>query len=368
MRVYVDHTHVWRHVTGIERITLQLFSQDALRPLDVVPVNARRMKDMVLKQTFYLPACLAHSPSSLVLCPGFPPTPLLQLFRSRVIPYVHDVFLLSRREDLNWRAKAYSAWPFDLAVRRLPKFLVNTANTAAKLRQYCRQDADITVYRPQAQNSFNLAVGERASRPLHPKALRLVALGTVEPRKNLVAAARIVRALRARGFVDTALEVIGRRGWGGDWQTLAKMPDVTLHGYVPDEDIPAILDGADALICTSYEEGLGLPLLEAQFAGLPVIAPDQPVFREVLGSSGLFIDPSDPGGAADVIAALTATDGWRAACVARAAANLRDWNRKAARDRDRVVTMLSEFEHRGAHSQERHDHVTDFGRPARRQH
>lgn len=341
MRVYVDQTHLWRHVTGIERITMQLFSTEALAPLEVVPVRAEGMADMLLTQAFGLPARLVRSPSALLLCPGFPPSPLLQAFPGRVIPYIHDVFLLSRRQDLNWRAKTYMAWPFDVAVRRLPRFMVNSADTATKLRAYCRDDAEITVYRPAVRNNFGLSVGARATRP--PGALRLVAIGTVEPRKNLAAAGRILGALRAQGFPDATLDVIGRRGWGDDWDALAAMPGVVLHGYQPDEHVTTILDSADALISTSHEEGLGLPLLEAQYGGLPIIAPDQAVFREVLDGSGIFVDPAAPHRAATAIASAFAGADWRAVFVARAASNLARWNNLAAADHGRVIDMLVEL-------------------------
>src|SRR6185437_7722052 len=242
---------------------------EALAPLDVIPVRAGGMRDMIFTQAFGLPACLARAPSSILLCPGFPPMPLAHVFGRRVIPYVHDVFLLSRRADLTWRARLYSAWPFGLAVRRLPRFLVNSVDTAVKLAAYCRDDADIVVYRPPALNVFELSSTLRASRPKRPAEFRLVALGTVEPRKNLIAAARIVAALRERGRSAT-LDIVGRRGWGEDWLALKAMPGVTLHDYLPDAGARKMLDGADALICTSHEEGLGLPLLEAQYAGLPV--------------------------------------------------------------------------------------------------
>lgn len=343
MRIYVDHTHLWRHVTGIERITLQLFSKETLAPLDTVPVRANGMADMLLTQALGMPARLLRSPSALLLCPGFPPSPLLMAFAARVIPYIHDVFLLSRREDLNWRAKAYMAWPFESAVRRLPRFLVNSADTATKLRAYCRDDAEITVYRPQVRNNFGLSVGARGARSSDPGALRLVALGTVEPRKNLVAAGQVLGALRAQGSPNATLDVIGRRGWGNDWDALSDMPGVVLHGYQSDNEVTAILDNADALISTSHEEGLGLPLLEAQYGGLPIIAPDQPVFREVLDGSSIFIDPANPSVAANAImGAFTAAD-WRAAFVARAAANLARWNKMAAADHRRVLNMLVEL-------------------------
>jgi glycosyltransferase involved in cell wall biosynthesis len=347
MRVYVDHTHLWRHVTGLERITQQLFSGEALAPLDVVPLTASRMRDMLIQQTIGLPTQLARSPSSILLCPGFPPTPLLQLFSDRVIPYIHDVFLISRRADLNWRAKIYSAWPFSLAVTRLPRFLVNSLDTAAKLTRHCRADAEIVVYRPPAQNTFSLTAAGRHARPEKPRTLRLVALGTVEPRKNYMAAARLIGALRERGFLGATLEVIGRKGWGEDWRALRSMPGILLHGYLSDRQAAAVIDGADALICTSHEEGLGLPLLEAQYGGLPVIAPDQPVFREVLDESGVLIDPAHPHAAAARVAAMFAEEGWRGRHVELGTSNLRRWNALAAADHDRVLTMLDNLGRRG---------------------
>jgi hypothetical protein len=116
MTIYVDHTHLGRHVTGLERITLELFSPSALAPLDVVPVTARGTRQMIQRQTLGLPLRLAAA-SSLLLCPGFPPSPLLRPFAARVLPYIHDVFLLSRPADLNLRARLYMAAPFRIALR-----------------------------------------------------------------------------------------------------------------------------------------------------------------------------------------------------------------------------------------------------------
>lgn len=341
MPIYIDHTHVWRHVTGLERITLQLFSQEALAPLDVVPVRAGRTGGMILQQTVGLPARLACSPSSVLVCPGFPPSPLLSAFRGRVIPYIHDVFLLSRREDLNWRAKAYMAWPFERAVKGSTRLLVNSSDTANKLAHYCRADADIVHYRPPARNNFGLRIGDRPARAARPDELRLAAVGTVEPRKNLLAAALIVNALRERGFPRSSLDVIGRRGWGDDWEQLSLTTSVALHGYLPDEQVSEVLENVDAVICTSHEEGLGLPQLEAQFAGLPVIAPDQPIFREVLGQSAVYIDPGNPRAAAEAVAAAVTENGWRQAFVDRGMHNLGRWNALAESDRHHVVDLLA---------------------------
>jgi glycosyltransferase involved in cell wall biosynthesis len=344
MAIYVDHTHLGRHVTGLERITLELFSPQALAPLDIVPVTARGTRQMVAKQTFELPMRLAAASSSILLCPGFPPSPLLRPFAPRVLPYIHDIFLLSRPADLNRRARLYMAAPFRLALHRYPRFLANSCDTRQKLAAHCRPDAAITLYRPPVRNVFDLESDGRATREASP--LRLVTLGTVEPRKNFIAAARITSALRARGFPDATLDIVGRRGWGDDWDMLKTVPGVTLHGYQPSERVKQLLHDADIFICTSHDEGLGLPLLEAQYGGLPIVAPDTAIFHEVLGLSGIFIDPADPVAAAIRIEAMLSQRQWRSRYVAVAAQNLTRWNALAAADRDAVISLIARLARR----------------------
>jgi glycosyltransferase involved in cell wall biosynthesis len=347
MTIYVDQTHLGRHVTGLERITSELFSPAALAPLKVVPVTARGTRQMVTTQTFGLPIRLAAS-ASILLCPGFPPSPLLRPFASRVLPYIHDIFLLSRPADLNRRARLYMAAPFRLALRSYPHFLANSSDTRQKLAAHCRPDAAITLYRPPVRNVFDLESEERGGRETRP--LRLVALGTVEPRKNLVAAARIVSALRAQGFPEATLDIVGRPGWGDDWRTLLTFPGVTLHGYQPSSRVKQLLHDADIFICTSHEEGLGLPLLEAQYGGLPIVAPDAAIFREVLDASGIFVDPADPAAAAARVAAALSGPQWRSRYVTLAAQNLSRWNALANADRDAVIGLIAELAARRPHA------------------
>jgi glycosyltransferase involved in cell wall biosynthesis len=344
MAIYVDHTHLGRHVTGLERITLELFSPAALAPLDIVPVTALGTRQMVAKQTIELPMRLAASASSILLCPGFPPSPLLRPFAPRVLPYIHDIFLLSRPADLNRRARLYMAAPFKLALHRYPRFLANSSDTRRKLAAHCRPDAAITLYRPPVRNIFDLESNTRATRD--PPSLRLLALGTVEPRKNFVAAARIISALRERGFPDATLDIVGRRGWGDDWRTLETFPGVTLHGYQPSGRVKQLLHDADIFICTSHDEGLGLPLLEAQYGGLPIVAPDAAIFHEVLGVSGIFVDPADPVAAATRIEAMLSERQWRSRYVAVSAENLTRWNTLATSDRDAVISLIARLARR----------------------
>ena len=347
-RVIVDHTHCGRHVTGLERITLELFSQQALAPIRVDIANSSGVADMIFKQTVALPFALARNPGALLLCPGFPPSIPASFFGARCLPYIHDLFLITRPEDLNPRAKLYMAPAFRAAVRKLPRFLVNSETTRDELTAYCRPDAQIQLYRPAVRNVFSLDAVGRDTRETRPGALNLIALGTIEPRKNLPAAAAIITALRARGFPDASLDLVGRPGWGDDAIRLAATPGVVIHGYQPLERGRELLQSADALISTSHDEGLGLPLLEAQYGGLPIFAPDRPVFREVLGDSGLFLDVNDPAGAADRIAALVSRPEWRAVGSKAALDNLDRWMLLAERDHIEVLRLIARLADAGA--------------------
>ncbi len=335
--IYIDHTHCGRHVTGLERITLELFSEEALAPLPVQPVRAVTRSGMMSRQMFDLPLKLALDHQALLLCPGFPPSPLASLFGARVLPYIHDLFLLTRPRDLNVRAKLAMRLPFALAVRKLPRFLVNSLTTAEQLRGFCRPDAEIVPYRPQVRDVFGLAAVPAPNRT--GAGPRLIALGTIEPRKNLAAAVAILVALRKMGYSGAHLDIVGRVGWGVDVAALARVPGVTLHGYQPLERVRALIGEADALLSTAHDEGLGLPLLEAQYGGLQVIAPDKPVFREVLGASGLLIDPAAPEVAALAIVQRLQSDPALRAEAARA--NLRRWNLLASHDHACVIALIA---------------------------
>lgn len=334
----IDHTHMRRRATGIERITRELFSPPVLSPLPVETIEAASGRlGVVLVQNVTLPfRALRHSGDVFVF-PGFPPSPYFSLAcRERTVLYVHDVFLLTRRSDLNLAARFYFAPLFSLAVRSLKYFLVNSGYTAATLRPFCRSDAQIMLSRPTVRNVFGLSAGDRASRSSAPTSLTVTAIGTIEPRKNFKAAAQMCRALADRLGVPVRLQIVGREGWGPDAAWLSQQPHVTLLGPLPDHEVRAVLEASDLFICTSRDEGLGLPLLEAQYAGLPVIAPDMPVFREVLGRSGLLVDTQDAAAAAAAMSALYKSTDWRSRCSQAAVTNVARWNSLARDDHARV--------------------------------
>ncbi|GLZ51671.1 glycosyltransferase family 1 protein [Actinomycetospora sp. NBRC 106378] len=124
----------------------------------------------------------------------------------------------------------------------------------------------------------------------------VLAVGSVEPRKNL---ARLVTAYeRSRLGEHTDLVLAGRRAWG-------QLPPGVDFVEAPDDDeLWALLRGASALVLPTLYEGFGMPVVEAQAVGVPVICSDLPVLREVSGGHACFVDPYDVDDIAAALAAL----------------------------------------------------------------
>lgn len=138
----------------------------------------------------------------------------------------------------------------------------------------------------------------------------LVFVGGFSPHKNLSRLLDAFETLAAK-HSDLRLMLVG------DYKTdafyscyeqicerAAKPPldgRVILTGYLPDEELAGLLNRATALVLPSLLEGFGLPAIEAAACGLPVVATKASPLPELLGSGGLYIDPSDTAGLAAAI-------------------------------------------------------------------
>ena len=263
------------------------------------------------------------------------------MLNDRLIPYIHDVFLLTRQHELNRKARLYMRPSFAFAVKRLKRFFVNSEKTKQDLQQFCQPDAQIIMLRPQVRNVFELQHDEQRYATVEPSRLKLVMLGTVEPRKNYAAAVAILNELRARSGSEVELHVVGRLGWGPDANLLQNTPGVVCYGYLSADEIRALISSATFYLSTSHDEGLGLPLLELQYSGIAVVAAKIPVFAEVLGNSGLLIDTGDAVGAADQILAFCQDSAAMQQQAELARLNIQRWNALAMADKANAAALIS---------------------------
>jgi len=131
-------------------------------------------------------------------------------------------------------------------------------------------------------------------------------VGTLEPRKNVETLIRAFNELKEKYWIPHQLVLVGRKGWL--YQTIFKAiessPNKTdiLHlDYVPDEDVPALMSGAEVFAYPSFYEGFGLPVLEAMQCGCPVITSNVSSLPEVGGEACLYVHPESADELAEAI-------------------------------------------------------------------
>ncbi len=220
----------------------------------------------------------------------------------RVMVMIHDTIPL----DHPHLARADTVEPF----RRKLAAVATHADRVLHLTEDTRTRTEAQLARlGRIPPGIVAPIGVRVAAPaplppgLHPITPWFVALGTIEPRKNLGL------LLDAWDRLDPApqLYIIGNRGWA-DAGLLARLdalpPDgpVRVLSGLPDGSVTTLLSGARALLFPSLAEGFGLPPLEAAALGAPVIAGELAVTRELLGDYPVYLPLGDSYSWAETIA------------------------------------------------------------------
>jgi glycosyltransferase involved in cell wall biosynthesis len=149
----------------------------------------------------------------------------------------------------------------------------------------------------------------------------VLALGTIEPRKNYPALVRAFDAVAALE-PDVVLVVAGHRGWGADEFAAARAAAhhrdrVQAPGYVSAEDRRDLLAGASVLAFPSHYEGFGFPPIEAMLAGVPVVTTSAGAVPEVVGDAAVLVEPDDADALAGALHRVLTDDHVRRDLVAR---------------------------------------------------
>jgi glycosyltransferase involved in cell wall biosynthesis len=190
-------------------------------------------------------------------------------------------------------------------VLRADHVIVNSAYTAGEVHQRLGVPrARITVCRPGGLSWTARKAAQVTDQGVTAGGVALgtgyiLFVGTLEPRKNVGGLLESYTRLVQRWPDAPRLVLAGRAvALSKPWlEALTKEPlaSKAVHlGYVADDEREALYKGASVLVLPSFNEGFGLPVLEAMTVGVPVIASNRGALPEVLGNAGMLIDPEDP--------------------------------------------------------------------------
>ena len=300
-----------RWVNGLQR------GLEARDDVDVVPLSwggAGRLTAVARDVVWYpalLPRAASRAHVDVLHCTIFRAPP-----RSRVpaIATVHDLAVLRYPKVFPAWTRLYGATALRPTLRSVDRVFAVSEFSKRETVELAGVDPDRVDVVPNALEPVFRTDGPALEGDY------VLAVGTLEPRKNL---ARVIEAARR---VGVELRLVGAPGWG---DAGVEGAHVTWLGRIDDDELAAAYRGARAVVFPSLYEGFGIPALEAMASGTPLVTSRDSAMAEVAGAAAVLVDPLD---VAAVAAGIEEADRRRAELVPLGLerAKLYGWERAVA--------------------------------------
>src|SRR5579864_1926575 len=305
---------------GKDEITL-LCSRE--RPADLRALQAEAVlspyRHEVALKTRWLPQVEPELESDAILYPYWPSPPMRRPGAPPAAVFVHDLAWRIRPGEVPWQQRLYFAVLLPRALRNAAAILVPSESTRRDLVQLYPRVPNLE---PRIEVIPEGLPAEVPPGPL-PEGIEpgfILAVGTVEPRKNYPRLLTAFRMLRGRHgslpFIINGrpgvpqLVIAGRPGWayGDTIQRIAAEPGVRYLGHVDEPTLSALYQSASVLAFPSLYEGFGLPLIEAMARGLPAVIGSAGALPELALGAAIAVQPDDPAAIAGGLERLLADE------------------------------------------------------------
>jgi len=256
---------------------------------------------------------------------------------------VLDLTWFKHRKKHIWIKQLYFRTLIPLAVRQAEKVIVISQSTKKDLIKILKTPKDkIAVTYLAADLSFKVIEDiERLQSVVKKYNLPdqfILFLGVLEPRKNIPGLIKAFSRLKKNSNLSCKLVIGGGRSYGWKNEEIFRVieylglgKEVIFTDFVLESDLPALYNLADLFVLPSFYEGFGLPILEAQACGCPVITSNISSMPEVGGDAALFVDPNDVEELASAMRRVLTDDKLRAEMIKKGFENAKhfSWEKTA---------------------------------------
>ena len=305
MRLLLDAHQLGRSQTGNETYVRELVRELRLMPeLDIIaavedgqvsqgilapPVHVRRVPRNGFGRLAALSVLSRQVQADITHAIYFLPPAV----RGASVVTIHDISFERYPEFFSRSSLCRDRLLIRDAARRATRIVTVSETSRRDLIELWRVSPERVVAIPNGVSPSFQPASE--SSPFDPaeRAFRVLAVGSLQPRKNLLRLIDAV-ALVAREM-SISLRVVGPDGFQANQirDRLDGVTEVEITGYVSHEQLVAEYQRADVFVYPSLYEGFGLPILEAMASGIPVVTSTGGSLPEVAGDAALIVDPLD---------------------------------------------------------------------------
>jgi glycosyltransferase involved in cell wall biosynthesis len=231
--------------------------------------------------------------------------------RAAQVVTIHDLYFLQHPERTRAEIRRDYAELTPHHARRADAIITPSAYTKRLATEQLGVDADRIYVCPPGAPAWK-TLGRT---PNTPGDGYLLFLGTLEPRKNLdVVLDAYTALLRGARRVPRLVIAGGVSADAQPWlhrMTHEPLRDhIVYRGYIGHDERETLYAGARALVLPSFDEGFGLPVLEAMSAGVPVVTSNRGSLPEVVGGAGVLLDPGDVSAWAAALERIAGDEQW----------------------------------------------------------
>lgn len=234
----------------------------------------------------------------------------------------------------SWFEKMYMRWSIRRSCRWASRVIAVSENTKRDLmRLYNVPKEKIEVIYEgysESDSQFSILNSQKILSDSISKHY-LLFIGRLEERKNIIGIVEAFEILKKKYDIPHKLILVGKFGFGGEkikdrvYASEFKN-DIILTGYVSDENKFYLLANADVFLFPTFYEGFGLPILEAQSVGTPVVCSDVSSMPEVCGKESVLVDPEDVSSIAEAIHKLISDEDHKNDIIKKGLANVKKFS------------------------------------------